>query len=169
MRYTTFTLARSLFAVLLLWACCCVVLAADPMPNDYLVFDKGYPKSVAVVPFQQLYRITSAGITNTTKYKNIKLADPVAFQTIYQVDKDGKEIEGTKKTFENSKPKDTSVNIAKGTWVISGGTLLGGANFMPGLPPGKYRVIVSTKVDPDPTDPKVPRVEAVLVETIDVP
>jgi hypothetical protein len=53
--------------------------------------------------------------------------------------------------------------------VISGGTLLGGANFMPGLPPGKYRVIVSTKVDPDPTDPKVPRVEAVLVETIDVP
>jgi hypothetical protein len=67
------------------------------MPNDYLVFDKGYPKSVAVVPFQQLCRITSASITNTTKYKNIKLADPVAFQTIYQVDKDGKEIEGTKK------------------------------------------------------------------------
>jgi len=165
MRFTTFNLAHKLFAVLLLYTCCCVVLAADPAPTDDLLWEEGYPKGLEIVPpTPGSYWIASRGTTNKKKYPEIKIIHPVVEVIVYQLDPTGKEMPKTRRIFINA--ADTDVQIATGKWFVSGRKLSPDRKDFSGYPGGKYRVIVTTSVKRTPDAEVTP---AVLIATIDVP
>jgi hypothetical protein len=122
-----------------------VALAKVEANTDGLVWDKDYPKSTEVFVGLGKYMISAAGGLDKANYPNIKIDGDLAFMEVVQVDKNGKDVDGTKKAFKGNADKD------KGTWSVN--TLKEWKNGMEvnfdGFPAGKYRVKVQVKVKED--------------------
>jgi hypothetical protein len=114
---------------------------AQQAATDGLVWDKGNPKYGGAVGTGKYYINVSGGL-DTTKYKDIKISSDEAFMETVALDKDGKEVAGTKNIFKVNVYKD------KGKW--DGNSLKrivnGKEENFDGFGPGKYKVTVEVKV-----------------------
>jgi hypothetical protein len=122
------------------------VIGQTPPATDGPKFDKGYPKRY---PAPTGWWVQAKGGLDTTKYPQGKITGDLAFMAVWEIDKDGKEIAGTKRTFKGQ------ADPATNSWTVLTSKAYdpktGKEEVFPGYPPGNYKVKVEVKLKETPT------------------
>jgi hypothetical protein len=135
---------------------------AQTTPTDGLKFDDGFPKNFASAT-PGLYWTSASGGVDTAKYPNGKIDGTVCFMEMWQIDKDGKEVAGTRFTFKGTadpEKNNWSVNTQK-TWNKDTGK----ETDFAGYPPGNYKLRIQVKFKETPTSQQR---DAILEATLEI-